>query len=136
MNEKKLKHLEFIQNVITRMNTNSFLIKGWAVTLVTAIFALAAEKSNIKYAIIAYFPVIIFWVLDGFLLSQEKQYRELYKNVASKDETQIDFSMDAYRWNCGERTWPRGIVSKTLWPFHGALLLVVCIVMFVIPRLK
>ena len=42
-NDKKLKHLEFVQNVITRMNTNSFLIKGWSVTLVAAIFALSAE---------------------------------------------------------------------------------------------
>ena len=31
--ENKRKHLEFIQQVITRMNANSFLIKGWAVTL-------------------------------------------------------------------------------------------------------
>lgn len=136
MNEKKLKHLEFIQNVITRMNTNSFLIKGWSVTLVAAIFALAAENANIRYAIIAYVPVIVFWVLDGFFISQEKQYRELYKDVASKDEAQIDFSMNASGWNSDGRTWAHGIFSKTLWPFHGALLLVVCIVMFVIPRLK
>jgi hypothetical protein len=135
MNEKKLKHLEFIQNVITRMNTNSFLIKGWAVTLVAAIFALAAKDANIKYTIIAYVPVIIFWMLDGFFLSQEKQYQELYKAVALRDETQIDFSMDASGWDSDGRTWSCGIFSKTLWPFHGALLLVVCVVMFVIPRL-
>ena len=35
MNENKLKHLEFIQNIITRMNSNSFVIKGWSITLVT-----------------------------------------------------------------------------------------------------
>ena len=39
MSEDKLKHLEFIQNIITRMNTNSFLIKGWAVTIASAILA-------------------------------------------------------------------------------------------------
>ena len=47
--EQKMKHLEFIQNVITRMNSNSFLIKGWAITLVSALFALAANGSNIHY---------------------------------------------------------------------------------------
>jgi hypothetical protein len=44
--ESKLKHLEFIQNVITRMNTNSFLIKVWVATLVSALFALAAKDAN------------------------------------------------------------------------------------------
>jgi hypothetical protein len=136
MNDKKLKHLEFIQSVITRMNTNSFLIKGWSVTLVAAIFALAAKDANIRYAIIAYVPVIVFWLLDGFFISQEKQYRELYRDVSSKDETQIDFNMNASGWNNGERTWAHGVFSKTLLPFHGALLLVVCIVMFVIPHLE
>ena len=50
--EQKLKHLEFIQNVINRMNSNSFLIKGWAVTLIAAIFALAAKDSNFQYIIL------------------------------------------------------------------------------------
>ena len=32
--ENKRAHLEMIQAVITRMAGNSFLIKGWSVTLV------------------------------------------------------------------------------------------------------
>lgn len=41
--ENKLKHLDFLQLVITRMNVNSFSLKGWAVTLVSALFAFAAK---------------------------------------------------------------------------------------------
>lgn len=41
MADEQLKHLEFIQNVITRMNTNSFQIKAWAVTIVSALLAIA-----------------------------------------------------------------------------------------------
>ena len=136
MNENKLKHLDFIQSIITRMNANSFLIKGWSVTLVAAILALAAENANIKYAVVAYIPVVIFWLLDGLFIAQEKQYRELYKEVALKSDAQIDFNMDASNWNKDDRTWARGVLTKALWPFHGALLAVVCIVMFVIHRLK
>ena len=51
----KLKHLEFIQGVINRMGQNSFLIKGWTVTLVAALFALAAKDSNQKFVLVAYF---------------------------------------------------------------------------------
>ena len=46
--ENKRKHLEFIQSVIARMNSNSFLIKGWSITLVSALFALAAKDSNLN----------------------------------------------------------------------------------------
>ena len=60
--EKKLKHLEFIQNVISRMNSNSFMIKGWCVTLVSALFALAAKDSEIRFAVIAYFIIPMFWI--------------------------------------------------------------------------
>lgn len=31
--DNKLKHLELIQGVINRMASNSFKLKGWAVTL-------------------------------------------------------------------------------------------------------
>jgi hypothetical protein len=131
--ENKRKHLEFIQNIITRINTNSFMIKGWSVTLVGALFGLAADKANIKFAIIAYLPVILFWGLDGFFLSQEKQYRKLYEKVASTPEDQIDFSLNASEFNAGALTWYRCVKSKTLLPFHGTLFLVVCITMFAIP---
>lgn len=130
MNENKLKHLEFIQNIISRHNANSFFIKGWSVTLVSALFALAADKANLKFVLIAYIPIIVFWCLDGFFLSQEKQYRELYKEVAAKEEKDIDFKLDASGFNNGDRSWFSSAFSKTLIPFHGALLSVVVLVTF------
>jgi hypothetical protein len=42
-NDNKIKHLEFIQGVITRMNANSFQIKGWSVTITAALLALYAS---------------------------------------------------------------------------------------------
>ena len=128
MNESKLKHLEFIQNIITRMNANSFVIKGWSVTLVSALFALAADKANLKFVFIAYIPVFMFWALDGFFLSQEKQYRELYKEVAAKQEAAIDFNLNASKFQPGVGGWFCNAFTKTLIPFHGALLSVVVLV--------
>ncbi len=132
MNEKKLKHLEFIQNVITRMNSNSFLIKGWAITLVSALFALAAKDANINYVLITYVVIPVFWFLDGFYISQERQYRDLYKEVSAKDESEIDFSMNAISFCKGDRTWLAGVFSKTLIPFYGISLAITIIVMFLI----
>ena len=128
MNEKKLKHLEFIQNIITRMNANSFVIKGWSVTLVSALFALAADKANLTFVLIAYLPVIVFWGLDGFFLSQEKQYRELYKEVAAKDESAIDFNLNASGFKKDVGGWFCCAFTKTLLPFHGSVFSVVFLV--------
>lgn len=130
--EAKIKHLEFIQNLITRMNSNSFLIKGWTITLVSALFALAAKDVNVNYVLVSYIAIPVFWVLDGFYISQERQYRELYKEVAAKSESDINFSMDASGYCKGDRTWLVGIFSKTLIPFYGISIATTLAVMFLI----
>ena len=128
MYDNKLKHLEFIQNIITRMNANSFVIKGWSVTLVSALFALAADKANLKFVLIAYIPVLTFWGLDGFFLSQEKQYRKLYAEVSARKEEDIDFNLDASKFQPAVGGWFCCAFTKTLAPFHGALLFTVGLV--------
>ncbi|KAB2867992.1 MAG: hypothetical protein F9K37_11255 [Bacteroidales bacterium] len=130
--ENKIKHLEFIQNVIARMNSNSFLIKGWTITIVSALFALAAKDSNINFAIVSYIVIPSFWVLDGFFISTEKQYVELYKETANRTEQEVDFNMDASSYNNEDRTWGLSIFSKTLFPFYGIMLLANLVIMFVI----
>jgi len=47
--EKKLKHLEFIQQAINRMASNLFLLKGWTVTLIAAMFALEGPSHRDMY---------------------------------------------------------------------------------------
>ena len=95
--ENKLKHLEFIQQAINRMASNLFLLKGWTVTLIAAMFALAAKESRDLYFLLAYFPTVMFWLLDGYFLSQERRFRSLYDHVRKLEESAIDFSMDISR---------------------------------------
>ena len=68
--ENKLKHLEMVQSVINRMANNSFMLKGWAVTLVAGIFVLAGKDTDKLYFLVAYIPVIVFWGLDSYYLLQ------------------------------------------------------------------
>ena len=103
--EKKLKHLEFIQAVVNRMSGNSFLLKGWSVTLVAALFALAAKDSNKNYIVVAYFPVLIFWLLDAYFLSQERLFRSLYEAVSKTSEDHIDFSMSTEPFENSKNNW-------------------------------
>ena len=117
-NEEKIAHLGFIQGVINRMGNNSFLIKGWVVTLVAAIFALSAEKANIKFAYVAFFPLIFFWWLDAFFLHQEKLYRKLYEKVADETEPSSQFSMNAGKYNKEVDCLFKVFFSKTLRYFY------------------
>jgi hypothetical protein len=133
-NEKKIKHLEFLQLTITRMNVNSFLIKGWTITLVAALFALASKDANINYIMICYIAIPSFWVLDGFYISIERQYRELYKEVSDKKEDDIDFKMDASKFKKEDKTWISGMLSKTLVIFYGVCVATTIIVMFLIKK--
>jgi len=82
MTEENLKHLEFIQNVITRMNSNSFQIKGWAITIVSALLAIYASTKNNYFIVVGVFPILIFWLLDSYYLMQERKFRGLYNDVA------------------------------------------------------
>ena len=80
MNEK---HLEFIQGVINRHNSNSFMIKGWTVTIVAAIFALAGTIKDPYLTFIALGPIIMFWVLDSIFLANERCFVSLYMCVVN-----------------------------------------------------
>jgi hypothetical protein len=133
--ESKLKHLELVQGVINRMAGNSFLLKGWSVTLTSALFALAAKDSNPFFAYLAYFPCATFWTLDGYFLKQERLYRELYKDVAARQSSEIDFSMNATKFNDSVDSWLSTCFSLTLSMFHGTVFGVIFLIMFILPCL-
>ena len=120
----KQKHLELIQGIINRLSTNSFLLKGWSVTLVSALFALSTSDSRANLIYVAYIPIAVLWGLDGFFLCQEELFRKLYDRVRVLPEEKIDFSMDVNQIKGKERpTWIGATFSKTLIPFHGMLIL-------------
>lgn len=129
--DRKLKHLDFIQAVINRLSTNSFLLKGWSVVLISALFALSANESNIKFILLAYFPAIAFWALDGYFLALERSYRSLYEKVRIIHTNDIDFSMDTREVQNNFIDWAKAAISKTLIIFHGALIGSILIVMLI-----
>lgn len=120
----KHKHLEFIQASISRMSGNLFLLKGWSVTLIAALFALAAKDTNKAYIVVAYFPLFIFWFLDGYFLSMERRFRSLYEHVRQLKEEDIDFSMNTEPYKSDPRNqWISTLFSRTLFPYYVTLAL-------------
>ncbi len=121
MEPDKLKHLEFIQNVITRMNTNSFQIKGWAITIVSATLALYASTKNDCFILVGVFPSIIFWFLDAYYLTQERKFRGLYNDVAGVSEKPFDlkpFAMRPDLYVGGKYGYWNVFWSTTIWKLY------------------
>ena len=121
--ELRTKHIDITQDVINRLAQNSFVIKGWSVTVVTAIVALVAiQDANRFVLLIAIIPAIMFWGLDAYYLRQERLFRELYKAIChdlnspdeEKDLTPLD--MDITKYKNKVHTWKRILFSKTVWP--------------------
>ena len=128
--EKKLKHLEFIQNVINRMANNSFIIKGWCITLAAALIALLEKKDIDKcYIVFSFLPLLFFWFLDAFYLKTERQYRRLYTDISKKGKKEIDFSMDISSY---EECYRKVFFSYTLFLFYLSLIGISLVITFLI----
>jgi len=128
--EKQLAHLKMIQGIVNRLSHNSFLLKGWCVVLVSALFALAAAtNSKAHFIYLAYFPAVAFWVLDAYFLWQERLFRALYDRVRRMKEEEVDFSMDTSVVKSQVRPWADVIFSKTLVLFHGTVFGSIVVVM-------
>ena len=127
MDNNKIKHLEFIQSTITRMNQNSFQIKGWMITLVSALLALYASSEKVVYILIAIVPAAMFWFLDAYYLQQERRFRGVYNDVAglSPDDSRInvrEFEMPIQKYQCGKYCYFNVLFSRTIFPLYGIVI--------------
>jgi len=133
MSEDKLKHLEFIQNIITRMNTNSFQIKEWTIAIVSALLALYASTNNISFVLLGIFPTFLFWFLDSYYLMQERKFRGLYNDVAcvSKDLIEIKvFNMNLDSYKKGKYSYFNVFRTCTIWPMYLFIIVLLSIIFF------
>lgn len=139
--ENRIKHLELIQTVITRMAGNSFLIKAWAVTVASALFALALKQSSAPlptFAMLALLPTLVFWGLDAYYLREERLYRALYDRVRKasdqdlqKKENFFALSSSAIPEVKSERVdyWHQTLLAGTIFPVY--LILMTAVIMIV-----
>jgi hypothetical protein len=123
LSDPQIKHLEFIQTVIGRLANNSFLMKGWALTVAGLIFGVAAEQGSWRIAAAGLLPVLAFWGLDAFFLRQERLFRRLYDAVRRGDARVEPFSMDTLGHSATVSSWGATVLSNTLLLFYGVLTL-------------
>ncbi len=123
LREYLLKEADIVQGTIRRMASNSFLIKGWVITLVVGSVALGLAGWNVTILVAA---VIMFWYLDAYYLRQERMFRELYNWVITNRHKTSDFLLDMNTSRFKNKVEPtcKVFFSVTLSIFYGTLLVV------------
>lgn len=122
--DDKRSHLEFIQGVINRLSSNTFLFKGWSITIISAIFTamIATGNNDLLWLILGI--VLMFWAIDAYYLMLERSYRKLYKQVAETSSEKISYEM-----NVGQfiklSAWFEAFRRPVLLLFYGVVLIVV-----------
>lgn len=123
-----LDELGLIQGVINRFGTNSFLIKGWAITLVVA--TLLFNGNTYQY-FIAFLPWLMFWYLDAYFLRLERLYRKLFdwlrENRLRSNAFLFDMNSQSLEKRFGKdvESIPQIMFSKTLVIFYLLLLAII-----------
>jgi hypothetical protein len=103
----RLHHLDTVQSIINRLSQNSFTIRGWSVTVVSIVFAIAGSRSGKQneLALLAIIPIWVFWGLDAYYLRQERLFRQLHAAVARRlvsdhatpDVAPFEMNLEPYR---------------------------------------
>ena len=124
------KEIDLIQSIIARMANNSFLLKGWMVSLIAAILVLTSDTiivEDITYlSLILCLPVLVFWYLDASFLHKERCYRKLYEWVIENRPKTNDllYSLNFTRFEKDVDGVFEIMFSKTLLPFYGFTILI------------
>ena len=130
--ENKEKHLEFLQNNITRMNNCSFQMKGWMIAILSGLLAIyissfetidGIRRGNNYLLLVGIFSTVVFWFLDSYYLQQERKFRGVYNDVAeiSKEETRNKikpYEMPLHYYQGGKYCLLRIMFSETICPLY------------------
>lgn len=125
--EMHMRHLEMLQDVISRMAGNSASLKNYCMTIAAAIIGLssAIQKPEILYYTIPL--ILIFGVLDGHYLRLERAFRDQYNSVRKTDLNKIPDFLISPSWTAGHGRMS-GFWSWSVWLFYltlvGAFLIV------------
>jgi hypothetical protein len=118
--EARRKHLEFLQAVINRQAGNSFLLKGWSLTVAGLIYGYAAKQNAWQVAAAGVAVFAAFWWLDAFYLRQERLFRCLYDRARVPASPVELFSMDTRPYQVEARVaWPQVLFSPALRVLYG-----------------
>jgi hypothetical protein len=121
-------YLTLLQGVISRMAGNSAACKTWCVTIVSAIFVLAIDKSKPQAIAVGLLPVVLFLLLDAYYLSLERDFRKVHDLFVQRLHEGTAKAEDVYLFKIPFGFVHRfgailsSIFSLAVAPFYGVLI--------------
>ena len=110
------KHLQIMQDVISRMAENSRSCKVWCVTLVAAVLVLVARTGEPRHALIALVPTALLYLMDAYYLMLERGFRKSYDSFVDRLHVEQLATSDLYAViGCGSK------VRRFLWALFLSL---------------
>ncbi|MHA7863368.1 hypothetical protein [Flagellimonas marinaquae] len=122
--ENRVKHLEFIHNVIDRLSHKSFLVKSWSITTITALMAFGIDKGDYRIFIVGFPVSLLFWYLDSHYLWLEKSFRQLYDAVIKKEVKAMSMNITDFK---GKINFWKIAIRPTVWPIYLTEIIVLSI---------
>lgn len=133
----RAQHREFVQSVITRMNTNSFQIKGMMITIVAAFLAIYGANSKTIFIIIPIPIVLLFWFINSYYLQLERKFRGIYNDICdltndSEKLTTEVFLMNPQLYKGGKYSFWKAFFKSYLTTIYLAIMISLLISYFII----
>jgi hypothetical protein len=116
--------LQMIQAIITRLAGNSGALKGFAVTVVTALLGVSINTHKASYAWLGIYPIVVLGLLDAYYLALERRYRDLYSKAV--DEVDTAWGLAAGKATLSDVV--KAVGSPSVWAFYGSALVAVAVV--------
>jgi hypothetical protein len=114
------------------MAGNSFLLKGWAITISLAGFGLfVSSDGKSAFLLLVAFAISIFWLLDAYFLKRERLLIKLYEKVASSDGKELkSLSLDTSSYKDGLPSLIHTMLSFPTVVIYAAILVMTAILCF------
>ena len=126
MGDNRIKYLEMLQGVISRMADNEFTVRKWSVGLGTGVIGYVASKDQHPVAaLLAVFPAIVFWILDAYYLALETKFRELFNGAKEIADDDPSFCFDV---TIGFSDWRAAVERPAVWLVHLLVLILAAII--------
>lgn len=114
MDEHRKQHLIFLEEIIQRMNKNSFQLKGLSVTIFVALMGFSEKIPQGVFWKIAWLMGLILWALDAYYLQQERKFRGIYKDIAVGDPSIPVYTMPLENYTGDRYDYTSSFFSRTM----------------------
>ena len=122
MTEDDRLYLQFLQNNIARMNTNSAQAKGWCIAIVAALLAIFVETKNSLLIWICIIPILLFCILDTLYLQQEHKFIGMYNDFVKGENSRPKvYEMPMKSYERGMKGFLKALQSWSVLVIYGLM---------------